>query len=87
MAIGVHTPAYPWEKPLASAKNAINKWQLPYPIVADNNYKIWNAFGNQYWPAHYYFDARGKLRYTSFGEGNYEKQEQVIQQLLKEARS
>jgi cytochrome c biogenesis protein CcdA/thiol-disulfide isomerase/thioredoxin len=87
VVIGVHTPEYPWEKPLASVKNAVNKWQLPYPIVADNNYKIWNAFGNQYWPAHYYFDARGKLRYTSFGEGNYEKQEQVIQQLLKEARS
>lgn len=87
VVIGVHTPEYPWEKPLASVKNAVNKWQLPYPIVADNNYQIWNAFGNQYWPAHYYFDARGKLRYTSFGEGNYEKQEQVIQQLLKEARS
>lgn len=87
VVIGVHTPEYPWEKPLASVKNAVNKWQLPYPIVADNNYKIWNAFGNQYWPAHYFFDARGQLRYTSFGEGNYEKQEQVIQQLLKEARS
>lgn len=87
VVIGVHTPEYPWEKPLASVKNAVNKWQLPYPIVADNNYQIWNAFGNQYWPAHYYFDARGQLRYTSFGEGNYEKQEQVIQQLLKEARS
>ncbi|ENA0608728.1 redoxin domain-containing protein [Enterobacter bugandensis] len=87
VVIGVHTPEYPWEKPLASVKNAVNKWQLPYPTVADNNYKIWNAFGNQYWPAHYYFDAKGQLRYTSFGEGNYEKQEQVIQQLLKEARS
>ena len=55
--------------------------------MTDNNYQIWNAFGNQYWPAHYYFDAKGQLRYTSFGEGNYDEQEQVIQQLLKEARS
>jgi Cytochrome c biogenesis protein len=87
VVIGVHTPEYPWEKPLSSVKEAVAKWQLPYRIVADNNYQIWNAFGNQYWPAHYYFDAKGQLRYTSFGEGNYAKQEQVIQQLLKEARS
>ncbi|MHC9002897.1 cytochrome c biogenesis protein/redoxin [Enterobacter adelaidei] len=87
VVIGVHTPEYPWEKPLSSVKNAVNKWQLPYRVMTDNNYQIWNAFGNQYWPAHYYFDAKGQLRYTSFGEGNYEQQEKVIQQLLKEARS
>ncbi|MBE4853738.1 redoxin domain-containing protein [Enterobacter cloacae complex sp. P40RS] len=87
VVIGVHTPEYPWEKPLSSVKNAVNKWQLPYRVVTDNGYKIWTAFGNQYWPAHYYFDAKGQLRYTSFGEGNYDRQEAVIQQLLKEARS
>lgn len=87
VVIGVHTPEYPWEKPISSVKNAVNKWQLPYRVVTDNNYQIWNAFGNQYWPAHYFFDAKGQLRYTSFGEGNDEQQEKVIQQLLKEARS
>lgn len=87
VVIGVHTPEYPWEKPLASVQKAVTKWQLPYRVVTDNNYKIWNAFGNQYWPAHYYFDAKGQLRYTSFGESNYDQQEKVIQQLLKEARS
>lgn len=87
VVIGVHTPEYPWEKPLASVQKAVTKWQLPYRVVTDNNYKIWNAFGNQYWPAHYYFDAKGQLRYTFFGEGNYDQQEKVIQQLLKEARS
>ncbi|ASQ18083.1 cytochrome c biogenesis protein/redoxin [Enterobacter cloacae] len=87
VVIGVHTPEYPWEKPLSSVQKAVTKWQLPYRVVTDNNYKIWNAFGNQYWPAHYYFDAKGQLRYTSFGEGNYDQQEKVIQQLLKEARS
>jgi dolichyl-phosphate-mannose--protein O-mannosyl transferase len=66
---------------------AIKQWQLPYTVVADNNYSIWNRFGNQYWPAHYIFDAHGQLRYTAFGEGNYAEQEQVIQQLLKEARA
>jgi Thiol-disulfide isomerase and thioredoxins len=87
VVIGVHTPEYPWEKPLSSVQKAIDKWQLPYRVVTDNNYRIWSAFGNQYWPAQYYFDAKGQLRYASFGEGNEEKQEQVIQQLLKEARS
>lgn len=87
VVIGVHTPEYPWEKPISSVKNAVNKWQLPYRVVTDNNYQIWNAFGNQYWPAHYFFDAKGQLRYTSFGEGNDDQQEKVIQQLLKEARS
>lgn len=81
------TPLNTREKPLSSVKNAVNEWQLPYRVVTDNNYKIWSAFGNQYWPAHYYFDAKGQLRYTSFGEGNYDKQEAVIQHLLKEARS
>ncbi|MFZ3618904.1 cytochrome c biogenesis protein/redoxin [Leclercia barmai] len=87
VVVGVHTPEYPWEKPLASVQKAIDKWQLPYRVVADNNYKIWTAFGNRYWPAHYFFDAKGQLRYASFGEGNTEKQEQVIQQLLKEAKA
>lgn len=87
VVIGVHTPEYPWEKNLQSVKNAVNKWQLPYPVVTDNDYQIWNAFGNQYWPAHYYFDAKGQLRYTAFGEGDYAHQEQVIQQLLKEAKA
>lgn len=87
VVIGVHTPEYPWEKDLDSVKKAVGKWQLPYPVVTDNNYQIWNAFGNQYWPAHYYFDARGQLRNVSFGEGNYEQQEQIIQKLLKEARA
>ncbi|WP_227318385.1 cytochrome c biogenesis protein/redoxin [Cedecea davisae] len=87
VVIGVHTPEYPWEKDLDSVKKAVTKWQLPYPVVTDNNYQIWNAFGNQYWPAHYYFDARGQLRNVSFGEGNYAQQEQVIQKLLQEAHT
>ncbi|MRS14429.1 redoxin domain-containing protein [Enterobacteriaceae bacterium RIT691] len=87
VVIGVHTPEYPWEKNRQSVKNAVNQWQLSYPVVTDNDYQIWNAFGNQYWPAHYYFDVKGQLRYTAFGEGDYAHQEQVIQQLLKEAKA
>ena len=87
MVIGVHTPEYPWERSLPQLREAVSQRQLNYPVVADNNYAIWNAFGNQYWPAHYFFDARGQLRYTAFGEGGYARQEQVIQQLLREART
>lgn len=87
VVIGVHTPEYPWEKNPHAVKNAVDKWQLPYPVVTDNNYRIWNAFGNRYWPAHYYFDVQGKLRYAAFGEGDYARQEQVIQTLLKEVRT
>ncbi|HFJ9770598.1 TPA: redoxin domain-containing protein, partial [Raoultella ornithinolytica] len=87
LVVGVHTPEYPWERSLPALRDAVAKWQLPYPIVADNGYAIWNAFGNQYWPAHYLFDARGKLRYTAFGEGDYVQQEKMIQQLLQEAKA
>ncbi|WEJ91292.1 MAG: cytochrome c biogenesis protein/redoxin [Klebsiella huaxiensis] len=86
VVVGVHTPEYPWERSLPALREAVTKWQLTYPIVADNGYAIWNAFGNQYWPAHYLFDAKGKLRYTAFGEGDYAQQEMMIQQLLQEAR-
>ncbi|NIF21468.1 cytochrome c biogenesis protein/redoxin [Candidatus Pantoea multigeneris] len=87
VVIGVHTPEYPWERDATAVNRAIKQWQLPYRVVTDNNYTIWNRFGNQYWPAHYLFDAHGQLRYTAFGEGNYAQQENVIQQLLKEARA
>lgn len=87
VVVGVHTPEYPWERDEQALSRAIRQWQLPYAVVADNHYAIWNRFANQYWPAHYLFDAHGQLRYTAFGEGNYAEQERVIKQLLKEART
>ncbi|TCW09381.1 cytochrome c biogenesis protein CcdA [Raoultella sp. BIGb0138] len=87
VVVGVHTPEYPWERSLPALREAVAKWRLPYPVVADNAYAIWKAFGNQYWPAHYLFDARGQLRYTAFGEGDYRGQEKMIQQLLQESTS
>ncbi|MGB9095867.1 cytochrome c biogenesis protein/redoxin [Erwinia sp.] len=87
IVLGVHTPEYPWERDTDAVARAISKWQLPYTVVADNNYSIWNSFGNMYWPAHYIFDAKGQLRYQAFGEGDYARQEKVIQQLLKETRA
>lgn len=87
VVIGVHTPEYPWERSLPLLRQAVKDGRITYPVVADNEYAIWNAFGNQYWPAHYIFDARGQLRYTAFGEGDYARQEQVIQQLLQESKA
>lgn len=73
VVIGVHTPEYPQERSLPLLRQAVKDWRITYPVVADNEYAIWNAFGNQYWPAHYIFDARGQLRYTAFGEGDYSR--------------
>ncbi len=87
VVIGVHTPEYPRERSLPLLRRAVKDWRITYPVVADNEYAIWNAFGNQYWPAHYIFDARGQLRYTAFGEGDYARREQVIQQLLQESKA
>lgn len=66
-------PEYPQERSLPLLRRAVKDWRITYPVVADNEYAIWNAFGNQYWPAHYIFDARGQLRYTAFGEGDYSR--------------
>jgi cytochrome c biogenesis protein CcdA/thiol-disulfide isomerase/thioredoxin len=84
VVIGVHTPEYPFERVIDNVRKNVEKLGLKYPIAIDNNYAIWRAFDNQYWPAHYLVDAEGKIRYTHFGEGSYDTQEKVIQQLLAE---
>ena len=59
--------------------------KIAYPVAIDNDYAIWRAFNNQYWPAHYFIDAQGRIRHHHFGEGDYDESERVIQQLLAEA--
>ena len=83
--IGVHTPEFGFEKNVDNVRRAIRQIQLEYPIVIDNEYAIWRAFRNQYWPALYLLDRNGRNRQHFFGEGEYEKSERGIQQLLKEA--
>ncbi|WP_277590995.1 cytochrome c biogenesis protein DipZ [Pseudomonas chlororaphis] len=87
VVIGVHTPEYAFEKVIDNVKAQVRKLDIGYPVAIDNDYAIWRAFDNQYWPAHYFVDARGQVRYSHFGEGSYEAQEQVIQQLLREAKA
>jgi thiol-disulfide isomerase/thioredoxin len=82
--IGVHTPEFDFEKNPANIQKALRKFGITYPVAVDSDHRIWNAFHNQYWPAHYFIDATGKVRYHHFGEGNYEESERWIQQLLKE---
>ncbi|UQI33666.1 cytochrome c biogenesis protein DipZ [Pseudomonas bijieensis] len=87
VVIGVHTPEYGYEKIIDNVREQVRKLDIHYPVAIDNQYAIWRAFDNQYWPAHYFIDAKGQVRYSHFGEGRYDEQEQVIQQLLQEAKA
>jgi cytochrome c biogenesis protein CcdA/thiol-disulfide isomerase/thioredoxin len=87
VVIGVHTPEYGFERIIDNVRDKVKEYGITYPVAIDNNYAIWRNFDNQYWPAHYLIDAKGQVRYTHFGEGSYETQEKVIQQLLEEAKS
>jgi thiol-disulfide isomerase/thioredoxin len=85
VVIGVHTPEFAFEKSPANVRDAVRLFGVTYPVAMDNGFAIWRAFDNRYWPAHYFIDAKGNIRYHHFGEGDYEHSERVIQQLLKEA--
>jgi cytochrome c biogenesis protein CcdA/thiol-disulfide isomerase/thioredoxin len=85
VVVGVHTPEFGFEKDAGNVAASIRQNRLRYPIAQDNEYGTWNAWGNQYWPAKYLIDARGKVRYTHFGEGEYGKTEGAIRSLLEEA--
>src|SRR6185437_1018476 len=85
VVLGVHSPEFAFEKDVANVKNALAALGVTYPVAVDSNLAIWQAFNNEYWPAHYFIDAQGRIRGHHFGEGEYDKSERVIQTLLKEA--
>ena len=87
VVIGVHTPEFAFEKDPQNVEKALADLKITYPVAIDRNYAIWKAFNNQYWPAHYFIDANGSIRYHHFGEGKYDESEQVIQELLREKNS
>ncbi|RWX07439.1 cytochrome c biogenesis protein DipZ [Rhizobium hidalgonense] len=87
VVIGVHAPEFAFEKKVDNVRNAVGDFQIGYPVAIDNDYKIWRAFENSYWPAAYLIDAEGQIRYHHFGEGNYGRTEKAIQDLLREAGS
>jgi len=82
VAIGVHTPEFAFERDIENVRRAVREMAIEYPMVLDNAYAIWRAFANQYWPALYVLDARGRVRHHHFGEGEYAASELAIQQLL-----
>ena len=82
--VGVHTPEFPFERESDNVAAAIERNDLTYPVVQDNDYGTWNAFGNQYWPAKYLIDSSGRVRYSHFGEGDYDVTESAIRSLLAE---
>ncbi len=83
--IGVHTPEFEFEKNIDNVRQASTEMKIDYPIAVDNDYAVWRAFGNRYWPALYFIDTQGRIRHHQFGEGKYEQSERVIQQLLSES--
>jgi cytochrome c biogenesis protein CcdA/thiol-disulfide isomerase/thioredoxin len=83
--VGVHTPEFPFERDAGNVEEAIERNGIRYPVVQDNEQQTWSAYANQYWPAEYFIDARGDVRYVHFGEGEYGEKEKVIRQLLAEA--
>ena len=85
VVIGVHAPEFAFEKQLPNVRQAVKDLHVDYPVAVDNDWTIWRAFSNNYWPAHWFIDAQGRIRHHHFGEGEYDQSEQVIQQLLREA--
>src|SRR5258708_22386833 len=86
VVIGVHTPEFSFEHDLENVRRAAQDMRIAYPIAIDNDYAIWSAFNNHYWPALYLVDAQGRIRYHQFGEGAYEQSEMILHPLLPEAR-
>jgi thiol-disulfide isomerase/thioredoxin len=85
VVIGIHTPEFSFEHNLDNVRWALQDMKIDYPIAIDNNYAVWNAFNNEYWPALYFIDAKGRVRHHQFGEGEYQQCEAVLQQLLRES--
>jgi Thioredoxin like C-terminal domain/AhpC/TSA family len=85
VVIGAHTAEFAFEKDLDNVRQATRDMRIDYPVAIDSNYSVWQAFNNNYWPALYFVDARGRIRHHHYGEEDYASSERVIQQLLAEA--
>jgi thiol-disulfide isomerase/thioredoxin len=85
VVVGVHTPEFEFEKNLDNVGRALKDLGVSFPIAVDNDYTVWRAFRNRAWPALYFVDAQGRMRHHHLGEGEYERSERILQQLLAEA--
>ena len=84
LVVGVHSPEFGFEKDISNVRKAVDQANIEYPVILDNNYAIWNAYGQRFWPAWYLIDADGFIRYKHFGEGAYDETDQKVQELLAE---
>jgi thiol-disulfide isomerase/thioredoxin len=84
LVVGVHSPEFGFEKDISNVREAVAQENIEYPVVLDNNYAIWNAYDQRFWPAWYLIDADGFIRYRHFGEGAYEETDQKVKELLAE---
>ena len=82
--VGVHAPEFEFARESGYVRQSLQNFGIEYPVVLDNDYAIWRAYSNRYWPAKYLVDAQGRIRYVHFGEGAYRETESMIQRLLKE---
>ena len=87
VVVGVHTPEYLFERDPKNVADALKRFDIQYPVAQDNRYDTWRAYGNQYWPALYLIDANGKIVYTRYGEGGYDKTEAAIREALVQAQA
>jgi len=85
--VGVHTPELDIERDLGNVRAAVARNGVAFPVAFDPDYATWNAYRNHYWPAFYFVDRVGRVRFASYGEGEYDRSERIIQQLVDEARS
>ena len=85
VVIGVHSPAFGFERDTDNVRQAVKDLRISYPVAIDRDHAVWSAFGNQYWPALYFVDSRGRIRNHHFGEDDYHRAEKMIQRLLAEA--
>jgi hypothetical protein len=85
VVIGVHSPEFPFERNAGNVRRALRELQIAYPVALDNDYSIWRALGNEHWPAFYFIDVQGRIRYYHYGEGQFARSEENIQALLTEA--
>jgi hypothetical protein len=85
VVVGIQTPEFDFEGEIGNVDRAVKAMDVRYPVAIDNDYAVWQAFHNHYWPALYFVDAEGRIRHHHFGEGEYEESEMVLQMLLREA--
>jgi hypothetical protein len=85
VVVGPHAPEFPFERNVDNVREAVRDMRVDHPVAIDNEFAIWSAFGNRFWPALYFVDAEGTIRHQHFGEGEYESSERVLQELLREA--